>query len=130
MNHNNDLVRDLRALADFLEATEFPEKTRIFGPLISVYVMADDARTFGEATKALGACEKSSTEHYINAEKKFGEVLLQVSAGRFIVCTRKKVGERHIEAKPERLLPAEPECVEDIIEWDCPPSYLRLARKG
>ena len=135
MTNKQRTVRDLRSLADFLEGAELDDNSR---PSIGkCYIFCQDAQQFGQAVATLGACRKSQFDKYLNADRMFGDLCLQVTIPHKKVCQRVKTGTRIIRAKPEvtiaakpeEILPAEQERVEDIYEWKCPDSFLALSKK-
>jgi hypothetical protein len=69
--------------------------------------------------RALGTAEKNF-QYEFELSKRFSKLVkLIVRAERESVCTRKVVGTRIIEAEPARVIPATPQKIEDIIEWEC-----------
>jgi hypothetical protein len=76
----------------------------------------------------LGSIEKDADSNYFRANKRFGPgVMLGWFADRNSVCHAKVVGTRLVPARAERVIAAEPERVEEVVEWDCP-SFLALRR--
>jgi hypothetical protein len=117
-------VRVLRAISNYVDGRDFDEDARFSIP--TLYLFCDDAVQFGRQVAAAGACEKESTDSYLNANVIFGDTKLQICVNHEYACTRVKVGERVIPAKPETVLPATPEKTEDVFEWECPPSFLGM----
>ena len=111
---NQDLIDGLRAMADWIERSEWPDKPHTS---FNVFPGKDG---FAEAVKRLGTCEKNFGETWFNAIKRFGPLRIEICLQREQVCNRVKVGTKVIPARPEMLLAAEPERVEDVYEWECP----------
>ena len=119
------LVRDLRDLADYLEARQFPKWARIH--VGTVYVFCNSAEEFGDAVSVLGECTKNANDLYLNATHYVGNLECQVTVSREKACERVKVGEKVIPATPEHVIPATPERSEDVYDWKCPQSFIALA---
>ena len=118
------MVKDLRAMADFLEQKEF---TGRFGE-VPVYIFCDSKEIFSKNVAAMGSFAKSA-DSWINATKRFGNVKLEVTAERSVVCEKVKVGEKIIPATEEQIIPAKPERKEDIYEYKCPESFIGLSKE-
>jgi hypothetical protein len=118
-----DTVKGLREFADWLEQASIPEDTRLSaGP---IYLFCDSTEGFSQTVKALGACSKSAEGSYLNATKSFGDIRLQATVEREKACKRIKTGTRIVEATPAFTVPSQEEHLEDIFEWECPPSFLK-----
>jgi hypothetical protein len=109
-------VDGLRALADFIDESSLPENAGYTQS--EFYVFCRDARDFSQTVSSLGSCKKSFENGYLNATKTFGDSRLQVTIDQELVCTKVKVGERIVAARPQS--------VEEIYEWECPPSFLAI----
>ena len=51
---------------------------------------------------------------------------VSISAKRDTVCKKLVVGKKIVPSAPERIIPAMPEHEEDIVEWECPESFLAM----
>ena len=135
----NELTNDQRAyvdglheLADFL-ATQPELLDRATFSRSEFYIFAWDAPTFARLALALGTATKRSDNTHYNVERKFGPILLQVTARHEVVCERVVVGSETVEVTgpdPEAVaaLPVttRTETIEKI-EWICPPNLHDLA---
>ncbi len=112
-NHpQRELIDGLREFADFLE--EHPEHPLFCGVQFDCFLkgkeeLADVARTLGHA-------QKGGTRDYFYLRKKFGPVAVDYNVSREQVCQRVVVG--------EKLIPAQPERIEEVIEWRCADAIL------
>ena len=128
-------IDDMREMADFIEQSELDGNARFSSP--DIYIFSRDSLEFGRDVHAIGSCKKSADGSYVNATKRIGGMVLQVTTTHEKVCERVKTGEKVIPAKPEitieavpeEILPAEPERVVEIFEWKCPDSFLALSKK-
>lgn len=123
-----ELIENLRIFANYLESCPLPDELNIEGGT-SFWHLADNAYDFGKTVALLGSFQKEATESYLNANKQIGGIHFQVTAIRNNVCTPKIVGKKIIPAEPEKTIEAKPERVEDIIEWECPPSFVALGKE-
>lgn len=130
-------VLSLREFADFLEAhgevlpdfyistvwcnaTQYGEQSDIDD--VDRYDPAPNAtkRKMAECARALKPVEKVFSGDVFELHKEFGEYLdLVVYANRDIVCEKRQVGEKIVEAVPERVIAAIPEHKEPVYEYDC-----------
>jgi len=117
-----ELIDGLRDFVAFLEQADFPEYVEFYPDLF--YIFSPSRESFAKSVKALGACEKRYDDAYLNADKGFGKIKLQVSLARNKACERVKVGEKIVAAKEAFTVEATPETVEEVYEWKCPDSFL------
>ena len=72
--------------------------------------------------KVAGKVSKSAFESVFYLRKGFsGDIHLDFNAERDQVCKRVVVGTKLIPATSERIVPAQPEHEEEIVEWNCTP---------
>lgn len=128
-----EYVTALRELADFVESKDFPEKwASYFGtetafdkPTLNFSVQ--NKNDFGKIAAAMGSFEKLRDSYSTGALKKMPSgAIIHLTASREVVCKKIVVGTRTVPAKPERILEAEPEREEEIVEWECPESFVAL----
>lgn len=116
-------IDGLRKLADFLESR--PGLTFYEEFDLSCFVYSDEE--FTASVKAIGTFDKVFVGDFFVARKIFGGgVRFDVNRKRDKVCTRVVVGQKTIPAEPEKIItvPAKPERVEEVFEWQCPKSLL------
>ena len=128
-------VAALRELADFVEQRDFPEQSKLsygYGksdnfsaPELSFWTY--DKTDFANICAAMGSFEKKRDQWCTGAVNTLpGGATVRVTASRETICRKVVVGTRKVEAKPEEIIPAEPEHEEDIVEWECPESFIAL----
>jgi hypothetical protein len=86
---NEDIVKGLRELADFLEAR--PELAKVDFVIGHGYLSAADngRRRFAETVRTLGTCRKSFDDNHVNADVEFsGGVKLGFRIDREAVCKK------------------------------------------
>jgi len=119
-------VSDLRALLDHLE--QHPDLIPGWGHCFARYAL--DAEEFAGLVRDIGQCSKSASDETgtLSVKRKFGEHELRVFVSRGAVCDRTVVGTRKVMKRdPEAPLV---EVEEDIVEWHCPDSFLKLGEDG
>ena len=109
-------VRELRAMADYIESRPFDENTPFTAP--DIYIFLNTATEFGETVAAAGSVVKSADGNFLNATISFGYSRLKILINQDLVCERIKTGEKVVEAVPEHTV--------DIFEMKCPESFLAL----
>lgn len=128
-----EYVKALRELADYVEAREFPDQWKGYWgsddsfepPYLSIRV--NEKKDFGTFCSAMGSYEKERTDYSTGALAKLpGGAIVRVYSSRDVVCKKIVVGKRVIPATQERIIEAEPEREEDIVEWECPESFNAL----
>ena len=111
---NAEYVMGLRQLAEWYEghpdAVQPFESGRLEFVVHSRTVLAQVIRDFG------GRWEKNAQGGLMFFCSTFGPFRLVMYTNQETVCTARKVGTRSIPARP-----AQPERVEDVLEWDCQP---------
>lgn len=132
-----EYVAALRELADYVETHEFPDtRKNMWGdkdidvfdaPRLMFYT--DDKVRFGEICAVMGSFEKLRSEYSTGAKATLPSgAYVEVSASRSVVCTRRVVGTKTIPAQEERI-EATPEQEVEIVEWECPESFIALAKE-
>lgn len=123
------LVQSLRSLANFIEqnptAISTHQNVHIYewcpGELHGInHVALKDV-----AKSGWGPLAKEVDDSHFALVKRFGpRVLIRWFTDRKAICKLVKVGTKVIAAEPEKIIPAKPERVEDIVEWQCPDSLI------
>lgn len=132
-----EYVAALRELADYVEAHEFPEsKAAYFGGYEDTFKAPNlefDVRNredFVAFVKAMGSFEKERDSYSTGAKFELPSgTYIKVETARENVCKKIVVGQRFVEEQPERVLAAIPAHHEDVVEWECPESFLKLDQK-
>lgn len=129
-----EYVKALRELADYVESREFPEKIKNWigdesdlfeSPGLNFYTR--NKHDFGLIATAMGSFEKVRTDYSTGAIKKLASgVEVKLTANRDVICKKIVVGTRTVAGTPERIIEAEPEREEEIVEWECPESFVSL----
>lgn len=123
---DTEKVRDLRALADFIEA--HPGMGSM--GLDTAYFHPHGDEEIAATVKAFGGFSKrESTDGTDLLIERRLTPTMEIAAflRRDRVCVRKVVGTKLIEETiiPERVVPAH---IEDIVEWDCKPVLEAIAQ--
>lgn len=116
------LADSFRDLATWLD--EHPDIEAILSPP-TFYIFSDNEDEFKEVNRELGSFTKGSSNHYLDATKKFGRLRVQSTISKELTCERKVVGTRTVktEVPMEEVEMVEIEVEEDIIEWVCPETW-------
>jgi len=121
----DELVADLRELADFLEAKGHKLPIEMWYAFsLSTHLYGDDSKDqMIRAAKNLGSAQKKAETDFtfkLTKPMKNGRVELAFSTSRDKVCTKKVVGTK---TKPKMVyveIPGET-VEEEIVEWECTP---------
>ena len=70
-------IDDMREMADFIEQSELDGNARFSSP--DIYIFSRDSLEFGRDVHAIGSCKKSADGSYVNATKRIGGMVLQVT---------------------------------------------------
>ena len=104
----NTVITDLRALADFYEAHPTLPIPVVSPVNAFVYTRAELA----DAARALGTAAKEGSFGWFYLRKQITpSLILDINVERAKVCTARIVG--------SKIVPAQAERVEDILEWEC-----------
>ena len=126
MNRTNvEIVARIRALADFLETRPLIA-ARLGWMTDTVNVFARDEEEWVGMRKELGSYDKKAGSYYLAARHEIADgIAVEVNIDREDVCRKVKVGEREVEVEeyPEDVEPTIVTKVEDVFEWECPPSW-------
>lgn len=131
--NKKEYVDALRELADFVESREFPDewqnswggKDCFQSPGLQFW--ARTKSDFAIISSAMGSFEKDSSENYLTAKKNLPKgAYVCLDANKETTCVKKVVGKKIIPATDEEIIPAKPEREEDIVEWECPESFIAL----
>jgi hypothetical protein len=122
------LVRDLRAVADFLadHADALPGDVGVqlaYYPVLAL--RCHDAPAMARTVKWVGGGAKRSTDYLMHVERSFGGLVVDVTADREEVCRKVKVGTRTVTVPAPDAPTIEVE--EDVYEWECNPILGTLA---
>lgn len=101
-----ECIAGLRELADFLDA--HPE---VAAPLYSSLLSRVNTREDLMAVAQIGGWKKVYEGEYFTLRRTFAGVTLDVYTDRTTVCRKVVTG--------QRVVPARPECTEDVFEWVC-----------
>lgn len=119
--HKAAYIAGLREFADWLESV--PIEAPISCDGFRVFTYRKDVLL--AMRRATGLSQKEMQGDYLRFIKHFsGGHYFQVYSDKKNTCERVKVGEKTIPARPETVLPAEPEKVVEVFEWLCPESIL------
>jgi hypothetical protein len=116
----NEVAKGLRGLADWFE--QHPEQLDSLVPEFHFRFDLWPSTLAGvrELRRSLGKVEKRITGGHFCLRRDFGGgVCIELNIPQDQVCKRVVTGHRVIPAKP-----AQPERVEEIVEWRCPESIL------
>lgn len=121
----NRIAADLRAMADQMESIQDMDEITYGGIQLNCFVKdADGLATVG---RRIGKFTKMSGDNYFWIRKKFpngAEIDFVIAHDK--IC--KRIEEKIVvPAKPERILPAEPEHEETVVKWECPESIFQGA---
>lgn len=126
---NNDyqkLIDGLHEAAEFLERNrEKLDDLRMCYPGALVWFFVDEPDHLANYLTGLGhRSSKEASGDCFNVDYKFGDSFtLQFTQHRSHVCKRIEREVVH-PALPETIIPAKPERVETVVEWECPESLL------
>src|SRR5579859_4336784 len=120
---HQEFARDLRAIADFVEAhpeLDVPSLDRIDIFPYDPKALPKYAAAFGKAAKDILG------DSWFILRRTFGAIKLEATWQRERVCERVVVGQREV---PDQIIPAKaeefiPAHKEDVYEWRCPDSIL------
>lgn len=109
--HRRDSIEDMRELCDYLEA--HPELPLPYWNSQDVFL--DSKEQIQALARSHGPWEKRYAGSYLELVKRMsnGLVRYQLNVAREQVCTKRVVG--------TEIVPAQPERVREIVEWDCHP---------
>ena len=133
-----EYVAALRELANYVESHDIPEEiagwwggTQEVFSTPNLFINARNTIDFGNLCRSLGSFKKERTESTTGAVVELPTgVKITVSTDRENVCKRVVIGTRKVEAIPERveIIEAEPEREVEIVEWECPESFMALGK--
>ena len=114
MTPKDQLINDLENLVTWLKSTppDLPVPDHV-----NIHTFVDDLKPW---LRLPGKARKDITNSYISLDHCFGKVKYSINVSRGSVCTRRPVGTRVIPATEERI--------EQVYEWDCPPSLLDMLK--
>jgi len=112
--NGTDYARGLRAIADWYEA--HPDIPVPHTSEIGVYGVEETREEAARIALALAPCRKEHDEGAFRLARDFDGLTLKFVFARSAVCARRVVGYRVIPAWPERVV--------EVVEWDCEPSVL------
>jgi hypothetical protein len=123
LSPRQQFIQALRDMADLFEQNEEVPLPK-WKQDISLFSTNDDSAKaeLSAFARAIGKVAKVYGDELVTLSKDFGSLLqLRMHANREAVCERVVVGTKVIPARSERILPAEPEREEEIVEWHCTP---------
>lgn len=123
-----EYAASLRMVADFYEAhpeLKLPYTQSYDGKTFWVTLDTSEREQLREFARAFGTFTKHADSTGFKLLKSFGTLALQVEISRGSVCTPEVIGKRTVTRKVP--IGFREEIVEeDIIEWKCPGSILKL----
>lgn len=120
------IVQSLRDLAAYIEARDWSCHGTSDFSMGTVYLFCEGNEDFAKNARLLGSFTKESGSGYLNLFRNFGPIRFEVTIPHAKICKRVVVGTRVIPAEPERVIPAKPEHIEELYEWHCPDSVLKI----
>ena len=112
--NGTDYARGLRAIADWYEA--HPDIPVPHTDEVGIYGVKETKEEAARIAEALKPCQKAWDGEFFRLKREFDGLILSFVFMRSAVCTARVVG--------HRVIPAEPEHVVEVVEWDCPDSLL------
>lgn len=111
-----EFISMLRQLADWYEA-----RPNMMAPCVDTFRLYSCTKPeFLALRREAGLSVKDMDGDYVKFTMPLpGDWKFQLYTNKKHTCQRVKVGTQIIKAKPEVLLPAEPEKVIDVYEWQC-----------
>ncbi len=124
-NAKEEMVKGLRAMADFIEANV--EDDNLGYSTIDLNIFTKSNEELADLARRFAPVAKRYTDQWFCLVKRFSEnVKLEVNRKREEVCTRVVTGTRTVKvpvyAPLEKI--GEREEVQEIVEWDCGQSIL------
>jgi len=114
MNDNRKACQALRDAADFLEKHPQPYLSQI-----AILIPCDDKEEIARLTQGAGGLSKEFGLEHFGLRKTFADnVYIEWYVHRNQVC------EKIVHQKIVPAQPAQPERIEEVIEWSCPKSIL------
>jgi hypothetical protein len=121
---NQKIVSELRALADLLERNEVLNQMWFCNSSALVCRVDTKEELVSAITTAGGKWNKEDAGDSLCVTRHIGAAYVRLFISRDQVC-EKRVTKKTVPAKPEMILPAQPERTVDVVEWHCPDSILR-----
>jgi len=112
--NGTDYARGLRAIAEWYEA--HPDMPVPYANEINVYGVKETREEAARIALALASCRKEHDGNLFKLVRDFDGLQLRFVFMRGAVCTRRVIGQRLVPAQPERVI--------EVVEWDCEPSLL------
>lgn len=116
---NRDAIDGFRALAAWLEQHPQP-----FLCPQTIHILPPTKKSFAEAVRGVGGVQKKVGDTWYYCAKRFGTIEVCWALQREHICERVVIGTQTVPAEPEKVLPAMPERVVEIVEWKCPESIF------
>ena len=113
--NGTDYARGLRAIADWYEA--HPDIPVPHTGEVGIYGVKETKEEAARIAEALRPCRKVWDGEFFKLQREFEGLTLKFFFMRSAVCTARVVGHHVVPATPERVV--------EIVEWDCPDSLLR-----
>lgn len=128
-NLNAELIAGLRDLISFIEANPDFDFGSMGRPVVEMTVRSwyrrdgqDPRALVADLIKRAHGVSKTYGTDFAWFRKEFGQhVRFEISTERATVCERVVTGTKIVPARPAMVLPAEPERVEELVEWHCSP---------
>lgn len=115
-------AESFRQFADWLD--ENPEIEKLITPS-TFYIFSDSEEEFREVNRNLGSFTKGSSNHYLDATKKFGRLRIQSTINKELTCEKRVTGTKMVRTvvPMEDVEMVEIEVEEEIVEWLCPETW-------
>jgi hypothetical protein len=121
VNHIKETAKGLHELAHVLESLDGDDE--IFGH-VQYNMFVDTPEQLRDLVRQIGGFSKQSIGDFLVVRKTFsGGVELDVNINHKNVCERVETLVT-IPARPETVVPAQPERTEVVTSWKCPESVL------
>ena len=129
MNDSAEVIKGFRDLADLLEAQ--PKLAELVNyQKIYIFHRSGDVQDFARTALSMGAIDKSDDGTYLNIERVFGPITLQLTARHEDVCERVVIDSQEVEVEEldaelaKEALASVPMVkttkVIERFEWKCP----------
>jgi hypothetical protein len=127
----SEFTDGLRALAGFLDFHPELQQYLAIGSKTEVLLFPPDKPSaMASVARMMGTCDKKYVDTLFSLTKDFGGgATMRAFFSREAVCVKKVIGQKLVPAEPEVLIPAKPERLEDIVEWECSEPSLLAPRE-
>lgn len=128
--NKQEMIDSLEEILTLLKEREFPESVVFELGWTGIRAVCAAPEEFAGAARALGTFEKNPIGNILYLDRKCGAIELSVSIDRAKTCRKIVKGTRVVPATRREVktyvTEAQPERVEEVVEWECPESILAL----